>query len=306
MNDESDRTSKEYIRRINLVLDFIEKNLDKELSLGRLAQRAHYSPYHFHRLFSTIIGESLNQYINRKRLERIASILLTESKKSLRELAYNYGFSNESSLSRSFKKYYGISPSRFRSEGKTALSKIGIESFSAERYICSIDQINKWIRMNAQIVITELQEIELAAITRIGEFGKMENLFQKLMKWGDKNEVLDTLKFKAITIYHDNPNVTHHSKVRYSAGVTISKNIEADGEIRPHTIPKGIYVVARFEISGPDISKAWKNTCIWVIENGYKFRDGEYFEIYHNDHKTHPQQKIIIDKLISNLTKRVM
>ena len=53
--------------------------------------------------------------------------------------------------------------------------------------------------------------------------------------------------------------------------------------------------MGRFEIKGEDISRAWKNICVWIIENGYEFRDGDYFEIYHNDHKTHPEQKIILD-----------
>jgi len=129
----------------------------------------------------------------------------------------------------------------------------------------------------------------------IGEFDKIGGMFQRLMKWGHEKEVLATSDFKAITIYHDNPNVTQNSKVRYSACVTIDKNMEAEGEIRPVTIQKGIYAVGRFEIKGEDISRAWKNICIWVIENGYEFRDGDFFEIYHNDHKTHPEQKFILD-----------
>jgi len=285
----------EYIKRINFVLDFIEKNLEADLSLEPLSKKAHYSPYHFHRVFSTIVGENLNQYVNRKRVERIASILITGSNKSLKELAYLYGFNSESSFSRTFKKYYGISPTKFKSEGKNTLSKIGIESFTTEKYICRIDNIKKWIEMNAQIVVTELQEIKLAGIMHIGAFDKIGDMYQRLMKWGHKKEVLNISDFKTITIYHDNPNVTQNSKVRYSACVTINKNIEAEGEIRPVTLQKGIYAVGRFEIKGEDISKAWKNICIWVIETGYEFRDGDFFEIYHNDHKTHPEQKFILD-----------
>lgn len=295
MDDGLNRTRKEYIKRINFVLDFIEKNLEGDLSLEPLSQKAHYSSYHFHRVFSTITGESLNQYVNRKRVERIAAILLTGSNKPIKELAYNYGFNSESSFSRTFKKYYGISPTKFKSEGKKILSKNGIEPFTTEKYICSIDNINNWIEMNAQIVITALQEIKLAGIMHIGEFDKIGDMYQRLMEWGHEKKVLPTSGFKAITIYHDNPNVTQFSNVGYSACVTISKDIQAEGEIRPLTIQKGIYAIGRFEIEASDISRAWKNTCVWVMENGYEFRDGDYFEIYHNDHKTHPEQKFILD-----------
>lgn len=295
MKDDFNKTREEYLKRINVVLDFIEKNLEGDLSLEPLSKKACYSPYHFHRVFSTIIGENLNEYVNRKRVERIASILLTGSNKSIKELAYIYGFNSESSFSRTFKKYYGTSPTKFKSKGKDILSKIGIESFSTEQYICGIDNLKKWIKMNAQIVVTELEAIKLAGIMHIGEFDKMGDLYQRLMKWGYKKEVLASSGFKAMTIYHDNPNVTQQSKVRYSACITINRNIEAEGGIRPVTIQKGIYVVGKFEIKGEDIARAWKNICIWVLENGYEFRDGDYFEVYHNDHKTHPEQKIILD-----------
>lgn len=288
-------TRREYLKRINFVLDFIEKNLDADLSLEYLSEKAHYSPYHFHRVFLTVVNERLNELINRKRIERIASILLVEPNIPLIDLAYKYGFNSDSSFSRAFKTYYGISPTRFKSEGKKLLSKIGIEPFSSEKYICSIDHIKQWIKMNAQITIKELPALKLASISHIGEFDQAGNMFERLMEWGYQKKVLDTSNFKAITIYHDNPNVTQASKLRFSAGITISENVDTDGEIRQINLKKGIYAVGHFEITAEEISKAWKNMCIWVVENDYKFRDGDYLEMYHNDHKTHPEQKFILD-----------
>ncbi len=288
-------TRREYLKRINLVLDFIENNLDTDLSLEYLSKKAHYSSYHFHRIFLTVVGENLNEFINRKRIERIASILLVDSKTPLKNLVYQYGFNSDSSFSRAFKKYYGVTPTQFKLRGKEILSKIGIVSFSFQKYICSIENINQWIKMNAQITIKELSELKLASISHIGEFDKASDMFKRLMEWGHQKKVLDTLNFKAITIYHDNPNVTLSSKLRFSTCVTISKNINAEGEIRQRNLNKGIYAVGNFKIKVEEISKAWKNMCVWVIEQGYQFRDGDYFEVYHNDHKTHPKQKFIMD-----------
>jgi len=292
---EMNETRREYLKRINAVLNFIESNLDTNLSLEFLSKKAHYSAYHFHRVFLTIVNERLNEYVNRKRIERIASILLVSPNPSLKDLAYKYGFNSDNSFSRAFKKYYGISPTKFKSEGKELLSKIGIEPFSSEKYICSIDTIEQWTKMNAQITIKELPELKLACISNIGQFEKAGSMFQKLMEWGHQKRVLDTSNFKAITIYHDNPNTTQNSKVRFSTCVTISKNINTNGEIKQHNLKKGIYIIGQFEIKAEEISKAWKSMCVWVIENGYEFRDGDYFEVYHNDHNTHPEQKFIMD-----------
>lgn len=288
-------TRQEYLKRVNFVLDYIENNLDFELSLECLSQKANYSPYHFHRVFLIVVNERLNEFINRKRMERIASILLVKSNISLKDLVYKYGFNSDSSFSRTFKKHYGVSPTKFKSEGKKILSKIGIESFLPEKYICSINNTKQWIRMNAQIAIKDLPELKLASISHIGEFENSGNMFQRLIEWGHLKKVLDSSNFKAITVYHDNPNVTLTSKLRFSTCVTINKNINTDGDIRQITLQKGIYLVGSFEIKAEEISKAWKAMCIWVIENGYEFRDGDYFETYHNDHNNHPEQKFILD-----------
>ncbi|MGB0868914.1 MAG: AraC family transcriptional regulator [Flavobacteriales bacterium] len=289
------KTKQEYLKRINIVLDFIENNLDTSLSLEVLSKKAHYSPFHFHRVFLTVVNERLNEFINRKRIERIASILLVKPNSSLLDLAYKYGFNSDNSFSRAFKKYYGVSPTKFKTDGKVLISKIGIESFSLEKYICSIDYLKKWIKMNATITITELPELKLASISGIGNFENSASMFQKLMQWGHKKGVIETSNFKTITIYHDNPNVTTNSKVRFSNCVTISENIKTDGEIRQQNINQGIYAVSRFEIKSVEISKAWQSMCIWVMENGYEFRDGDFFEVYHNDYNTHPEQKFIMD-----------
>ena len=66
-----DEIRKEYIRRVNIVIDFVEKNLDKDLSLEFLSDKAYFSPFHFHRIFSAIVGETVSSFINRKRIERI-------------------------------------------------------------------------------------------------------------------------------------------------------------------------------------------------------------------------------------------
>lgn len=288
-------TRREYLKRITLVLDEIEQHLDEDLSLSRLAEKAHYSPYHFHRVFLTIVGEHLQVYVNRKRIERIASILLVDTDRPLKDLAYTYGFNSDNSFSRAFKKYYGVSPTTFRAEGKEVLRKIGIEPFSSEKYLWSIDNLLQWMNMNARITITERPAVRLASLSTIGEVEKIGSMFQRLMDWGDQQGVLATTDFNAITLYHDNPHVTQTSDLRISAGVTIDRSIAADGEIRELTLESGIYAVGRFEIVGAEIATAWKGMCTWVIDQDLEFRDGHYFEVYHNDHTTHPEGKFILD-----------
>lgn len=287
----------EYIKRINAVIEYVEKNLDRDLSIETLSEKAFFSPFHFHRIFSAIIGETINTFINRKRIERIASILLSQTfDGSLNELAYKYGFSCGSSLSRAFKKFYGVSPTEFKNcNGRDMLSKIGIDSINLQEYICSIDNIKKWISMNAQIEVKELSEIKLVGIKHIGEFDKIRGTYDRLFQWAYGKGLLNNPNLKVATIYHDNPKVTEMAKVRQSACITVDKEIDEEGEIGNIRIEGGKYVVGHFEVSGEDFQKAWEGTTIWVVDNNLKFRDRDYFELFHNDYRTHPEKKFIVD-----------
>ena len=68
----NDITKDEYTARINRVLDYIEANIDTALSLETLAGVAHFSPFHFHRIFKAMTGETLNRFIQRIRVEKAA------------------------------------------------------------------------------------------------------------------------------------------------------------------------------------------------------------------------------------------
>ena len=119
-----DKNRADYISRINNVMDFVEKNLEKELPLEYVSKAANFSPFHFHRIFSAITGEKINSFIQRKRIEKIASLLLLGSDIPLTDLAFKYGFNSGASFSRAFKKFYGITPSVFKENSKEQYSKI--------------------------------------------------------------------------------------------------------------------------------------------------------------------------------------
>ena len=65
----------EYVRKILEILIYIENNLGEPLETEDLARRAFYSTYHFHRLFRTFTGQSVQAYIKKMRLDRAAGQL---------------------------------------------------------------------------------------------------------------------------------------------------------------------------------------------------------------------------------------
>ena len=104
----------DYISRINKVIDYIDRNLAEELSLEKLAEIANFSPFHFHRILSAIIGEPLNTFIKRLRLEKSAFQLIVLPQKTITEIGLDCGFSGSSVFSRKFKSFFRVSPAEYR------------------------------------------------------------------------------------------------------------------------------------------------------------------------------------------------
>lgn len=102
-----------YLESINRAIDHIVQHLDQPLSLEPLAEIAGFSAFHFHRIFRTVQGETLNQFIKRLRLERALWMLSHRKSRSLTQIAMACGFASSSDFSRCFKERYGVPPSAF-------------------------------------------------------------------------------------------------------------------------------------------------------------------------------------------------
>ena len=85
------QANSEYVERINRVIDYLRGNLDRQVKLEELAKVACFSEFHFHRIFSAVSGETLNNFTNRLRLEKAAR-LLRYSDYSLTDIALDCGF----------------------------------------------------------------------------------------------------------------------------------------------------------------------------------------------------------------------
>jgi AraC family transcriptional regulator len=294
----------DYIKRINNIFLFIEENLDKELSLETIANVGFYSPFHLHRIFKAITNETIHTYITRKRIEKTAAILLHQSDITITELSLQYGFNSNSSFTRAFKKFYGISPTEFRKSSPSKYSKIskvesknGQESSLFEEYICNITNHKNWIKMKAKIEIKEMPQLDLAYITQIGHEG-IEEAYTRLIKWATPKGLLKNDDLKVVTIYHDSFKITEPDKVRMSACISLKEKVVVSGEIGITTIEKGKFIVGDFEIRIHEFEKSWSSLFIWMNENGYRKAVANPFEIYHNNFKEHPEKICIVSLCI--------
>ena len=99
-----------YSRRINRVIDYIKDHLTEKLPIAKLARLAHFSPFHFHRIFRSAVGEPLHTFVRRMRLEKAVFRMMHGPKTTLTAIAIQSGFASSSDFSRAFKQTYGFSP----------------------------------------------------------------------------------------------------------------------------------------------------------------------------------------------------
>jgi AraC family transcriptional regulator len=102
-------------RRLLRVLDYIEANLEGDLSLDRMASIACLSRYHFARAFKQAVGQPPHRYVSAKRLER-AKALLTHGDRPLVDIALALGFSGQANFTRAFRQATGHAPGQFRQQ----------------------------------------------------------------------------------------------------------------------------------------------------------------------------------------------
>lgn len=105
-----------YQRLINKTEDYIEQHLSEAISLEDLANHAHFSNFHFHRIFKKYATESLNQFITRFKLERAAIFISVNQTIPITEVALNYGYNDSSTFSKAFKRQFGFSPTQYRKQ----------------------------------------------------------------------------------------------------------------------------------------------------------------------------------------------
>jgi AraC family transcriptional regulator len=288
----------EYRARINRVMDYIEKNIDREFTLDELAGISFSSKYHFHRIFSSIMGETVFNFIQRTRIEKAAYLLLSDRNRTVTSIAYDCGFSSHALFTRTFRKYFVVSPSQWRREksnqgqGGGNAGQKGSNRVKApvleKAYVEYNDNSITWrFSMSTQqktVEVREFPEMTVAYVRHIGPYkgdaALFEKLYGRLCGWaGPRNLIGKDAKF--ITIYHDNPDITEENRLRVSVCLTVAPATEVSGEIGKMTVPAGKYAISRFTVREDGFQEAWDWVYgTWLPQSGYQPDDRPCFEYF--------------------------
>ena len=247
---ESKQSRNEYLQRIYKVQDYIESNMNDSLSIEELADVAGFSKFHFHRILR-IVNESLSRYVNRLKLERATHLLTYRTDMTITDIAYHFGFTDSAVFSRTFKNYYGVSPSQYRNDNSKNCKDVRRTS-----------QYNECKKVRGNVEIVTADDINVAYIRHIGTYGELTIAFpkmiEKLFHYAAKQNYHVFDDIKVLTIYHDHHEFTEDYHLRTSLCITIpeASAIETN-DIGIMVIPSGKYVVGHFEIFQNEYKGAW-------------------------------------------------
>lgn len=218
-----------YEERVNRVLDYVTQHPDGDLSLNTLAQVSHFSPFHFHRIFQGITGETVNSYVRRARLERAAQLMKAAPARRITDIALDAGFPGLAEFSRAFKAQFGITASSWDRRAALEISKIC--KAPDEMVFYPLEELEHRAKTaGLRVRIGKLDQCRYVYFRVFNSYGneRLMDAYHALVNWlAERQTDLDDVVL--IGMSSDDPSITPPEKCSYDMGVVFPMNAEDQG-----------------------------------------------------------------------------
>lgn len=269
------------IERVNRALDHIVQNLAGPLSLDTVSAAAGFSPFHFHRVFKAFVGETLNQFVKRQRLERALFLMSHAPGLSLTQVALDCGFASSSDFSRSFRQQHGVPPSLFDLE---TFRRTRREEF--DRVMASADGARRFTSLPAgenpdgfEVTLRELPARTVAYIRVFDPYreGVAQAACERLLAWATERGLADG---QWLGYMWDEPEIVALADCRYDVALVVD-DVEPAGEIGRFEFPpmRVAEVVIRGDLALEARAIDWLYKT-WLPRSGHVPDDQPAFEAW--------------------------
>ncbi|MDH5180398.1 MAG: AraC family transcriptional regulator [Gammaproteobacteria bacterium] len=291
-------------RRITVAMDFIQANLHRNPPLEEVAQAACFSPFHFHRIFKLLVGETVADFTRRIRLEKAAGLFFYHRDISVTEVAVQLGFSSSQNLAKAFKQYFHLTPSQVRGltgrdelqallqqqrkngniPRKTGNAPAAAMPYAADQFADSIEGAE----MN--ITIDQFDARQVIYKRLIGVYGAgIQDAFTELHTFVRARDIPTA---DPVYLIWDNPEITPPEKCRADACITLAGDSKDVAPYTTQTIAAGKYAWLRTMVRAEhEFSAAWDQLFQQILEQGYQPEDRPVFKILHRE-SSDPQQGV--------------
>jgi AraC family transcriptional regulator len=187
---------------VNQAIDWIQLELDDETSLELLADRAGVSPFYFHRVFSSVVGEAPAAYVRRLRLER-AALRLKYTQRPVTEIAFDAGYQTHESFTRAFKARFGKAPRQFR-----------------DHEACSPTEAE------AMFEIVRMPPRRIASLRHVGPYDEVGHAFMRVLDWAARRGI--DAGERLVAVYWDHQSITPPDRARCEVGLFLDEYDQYD------------------------------------------------------------------------------
>ncbi|MGI9492808.1 MAG: AraC family transcriptional regulator [Geminicoccaceae bacterium] len=269
----------DYENRLNRVVDHIYNHLEEEVTVERLAEVACLSPYHWHRIYTALRGETIATTVKRLRLQRAAD-RLANSDGPIKDIAARAGYSALESFGRAFKEAYQQSPADYRTHGSHAKFKAA----NAAKDTSCFD-----------VAIEVLPAIRCASVAHKGSYMQIDQAMGQLFSNLGTQKLL-TLKSRMIGVFFDDPDLVPESELRSIACSPIAEQAELTAPLEVTTLNGGAYAKLRYRGPYADMKEAYRWLFgVWLPESGYEAANAPAFEAYLNNPQQVPPTELLTD-----------
>ena len=288
-----------YLNAVQRVIARVVTQLDESADLDALAQLAGLSPFHFHRIFRGMVGETPLELLRRLRMER-AAMLLLETETPVTRIAFDAGYETHEAFTRAFRASYGAAPSVFRRTSHArrilaAPSGIHIAGDGTASAFTPMDTGGRTM----QVDIEHLPDLRLATVTHVGPYNQIGKAFEKLGMIAGPRGLFAIPGALMIGAYHSDPDAVPLEELRSAAGISIAADTPMPPGLEEMHLTGGSY--ARCTHIGPFdlLGDAWQRFMGEALPaSGHVVTDGPALEIYRSDMRSTPMVELRTDLLV--------
>jgi AraC family transcriptional regulator len=265
------QTRIQYAQRLAPVLRWLASHPDADPDLHLLADLACLSPYHFHRIYRAMAGETVNATVQRVRMHR-AAIALADTRDSLQVVASRAGYASDAAFTRAFGARFGIPPGQYR---------------SARSRPFDLQEPGMY-----PITFTTFPGMTLAALPHRGSYQDIGTTFMHLFTLAGSSGLAQP-EVPGIGVYFDDPEQVPIQQLRALAGVPVDPQAAFGGAFERFDIPAGRCAVLTYTGPYNEMAAAYQwMFSQWLPTSGLEPVDFPVFEQYLNDPRTTPPAQL--------------
>ncbi|MCT9000220.1 AraC family transcriptional regulator [Chelativorans intermedius] len=279
------RTRLSYGERIARVAGHIAANPVRDHDLDSLAALACFSPWHFHRIYRAMMGETVAQTVRRVRLHHAAGALVG-GRRPIAEIALEAGYGSVEAFTRAFAAQYGETPAAYRARGLPHPPSSNPPAEPGRRTDMS------------SVTIKTLEPQTVAAIRHVGPYMEIGQAFDRLIALAAGHGLMgpDTRSFG---IYYDDPSATPPEECRSDACLTVGKTDPLPEGLKRMEIAGGRYASLLHKGPYAELHKAYAWLYgVWLPESGEEPANQPVVEEYLNNPRALPPAEWLTEILL--------